>query len=1190
MWHVVQSQRMERLVEAFFRALRGSSEPMVFSMGPVPGGAPCAEVPPEFSEKAPLFESKNPPPEDPFTPEVVVVQDMGMARWITHQLARHFGIAANFRFFSPAGLVDLVYEAWLGEESPEAAREAWSRPVLAWRLFRLLDHCRPDSRFQELHHYMADDPSGRKRYELAARIAAVFDRYLVYRQDVLLSWENGKGDDWQAHLWRLLVREIPAPHPVRRHEAFRNAARCGYGPRYPTRLPNRVTLFGVAMMAPVHFEVFDVLASRIPVTLYYLNPSQEYWGDARPGLEDATNPLMASWAHAGRDLFERIQNIDGFHRDCFDDLQPDTLLRAVQQDIHTLMDRRTLIAENRLPVADVDSIQIHACHSPMREVQVLHDRIAHFLEILPGLTPEDIVVMAPDIDTYAPYVEAVFGTRDNPRLPWNLSERKSPEDDPLMEKILDLLRLPQWRCSATDILALLETPPVAAAYGFDEKGLDRVHAWVRESGIRWGLDDAMRRELNLPGERNHTWRMGLDRLLAGYALPPHELFWEGILAYPHVEAGDGPWLGALHDLLETVEAWRRILKNPKTPTAWRDECNALVDSFFMRTPRPSHRAAVHPKEETFDLIRPTGLVPNDPTEEETLSRFRNALDAVCRSAERAGCSEPVSIEVIRESLRDALAESPNIRRFLSGGVTFCNLVPMRAIPFRVVWLLGMNDADFPRTERFPQFDLMTKEQRSGDRRRRWEDRYLFLEALLSARDVFCVSYVGRDIRDNSQRVPSVVVSELLDYLEEIYRPRAATGTNDNTSDPLGWGMRSEQQLFRPSPPSTHESTPIDGWGDCSEPQHSPPCPTPPHESKNNDFPTSETLRSGIVVEHPLQPFSRRLFDDSDPRLFSYDDQWLRAAQTSEGLTLPPFMPPEASLSPTDVGEIALEELIRFFENPSAYFLEKALGLAVLRQEEVLEKEEPFVLDALNRYGLISEMVDALLRGEGPQELRRRIRARGGLPHGAAGNVIFEDAFQAACELAQKIRSHMGSTPRFVEVDIALRGVRLYGWLDRVTERGRLTYRPAQIKAKHRLRLWICHLALCVSRPEGVSPVSVHIGAGKEDVFQLELIEEPEKHLQGLIELFLDGQRRPLPFFPESSWVYAEKCKGTPTKDPPVRLCGTAWKNEYRELGDAYDAAVRTAFRGIDPLDQTFADIACRVFGPILPKAEKQPRE
>ncbi|WP_448383718.1 exodeoxyribonuclease V subunit gamma, partial [Desulfosoma sp.] len=750
MWRIVQSQRMERLLEAFLGSLKG----------PFPAKEPLAD----------------PSVEDPFVPEVIVVQDMGMGRWITHRLAQQFGIAVNLRFLVPAALVDLVYDAWLGEDLCQAAARDWSRPALTWRLFRLLKACRRDERFLELQQYMADDPSGRKRYELAARIAAVFDRYLVYRQDVLMAWEAGEGNDWQPHLWRLLVQDIPVAHQGRRHQQFMEAARRGRSPRHPGRLPHRVSLFGVAMIAPVHLDVFDILASRIPVTLYFLNPSREYWGDVSPTSGDAVNPLMASWAQAGRYLFERIQEIQGHHEDRFEDILPDTLLKAVQHDMDTLTDRRSAVPEERLAVSDVGSIQIHACHSPMREIQVLHDHIAHFLETLPGLTPEDIVVMAPDIDTYAPYVEAVFGTRDNPRLPWNLSERKSPDEDPLLEKILDLLRLPQWRCTAADILALLETPAVAAGYGFDEKGLERVRAWVREAGIRWGLDEAMRHDLGLPQDRSHTWRMGLDRLLAGYAMPPQEIFWRDVLSYPHVEPGDAVWLGALHDLVDAVEAWRRRLRLPKSPAEWRRDCNALVDRFFMRNPSPGAPFPEPSKSDPADLSRRRTVVRLDPDVEESLDRFRNAVDALCSAAEQAGCSNPVSIDVIRESLRGILAESPNIRRFLSGGVTFCNLVPMRAIPFRVVWLLGMNDADFPRSERLLPFDLTAREPRPGDRRRRWEDRYLFLEALLSARDVFCVSYVGRDIRDNSERVPSVVVSELLDYVESSYRIQDAQGS------------------------------------------------------------------------------------------------------------------------------------------------------------------------------------------------------------------------------------------------------------------------------------------------------------------------------------------------------------------------------------------------------------------------------
>ncbi len=1067
MWRIVQSQKTEKLFQAFLRDLQ---EPL----------------------------------DDPMTPEVVVVQDMGMARWLTHRLAQQQGIAAHLQFLVPAALVNLVYRAWLGEEESSAnPEESWNRLELTWRLFKLLRPHNLDPTLQELRHYMDADASGLKRYQLAAQVARAFDRYLVYRQDIVRSWEAGEDTDWQAHLWRVLVRENPAPHQAHRHLQFMKAVANGYGPRRPERLPTRVSLFGVALIAPVHLEVLDILASRVDVRLYFMNPSREYWGDipalrADPFGKDlcwhkeneyrhgnGINPLMMSWALSGCFLFHHIQDIQGDDQDYFEDFDPTTLLEAVQHDIYSLRDRRTPVPEERLPAPDLDSLQIHACHSPMREIQVLHDHLAHLLETLPGLTPEDVVVMAPDMNAYAPYVEAVFGTRDNPRLPWNLSDRTSVEEDPVLQRILDLLRLPHWRCTASDVLSLLEIPSVATRFGFDEKGLERVRTWVLEAGIRWGLDAAMREEMGFAQDASHTWRRGLERLLAGYALPPQELFLEDVLAYPDVEASDAPWLGALHDLLDAIRSWRRNLEIPKSPQEWQLHGNALVDAFFH------------------------------PDAEESLDRFRRALDTFASAAHTAGCSEPLSVEVVRTHLESLLTESPNIRRFLTGGITFCNLVPLRSIPFRVVCVLGMNDTDFPRTERLPEFDLMARNPRPGDRRRRFEDRYLFLEALMSARDVFYVSYIGRDIRDNALKVPSVVVSELLDYVEQSYR-------TENGS-----------------------------------------------------------LVDRIVRFHSLQPFSPRLYDGSNPQHFSYDALWLHAVQAREQSVVPPFVDEDFTLPAPSVKELALEDLIRFFENPSAWFLEKRLRLAVSRKEETLEDEEPFIVDGLEGYWMNVEILEGLLREEDPDKLRQRLKGRGWLPHGVAGDLCFQENYEAMQEMARRVSEHRGTWPRVVEVDIAVGDIRVRGWLRDVTERGRLVYRPANLKAKDRLRLWIQHLALCAARPLGVELESLHIGAGSKDILRLHPVEDPEKHLQVLVDLWFQGQERPLPFFPESSWVYAEKCSKDPISDSPERLCGTAWKNEYLERGEAYDVAVQTAFRGLEPLDEVFAKVAWKVFGPIV---------
>ncbi|WP_170920388.1 exodeoxyribonuclease V subunit gamma [Desulfacinum hydrothermale] len=1088
MWRVVVSNRTERLFEAFADDLKE----------PLP---------------------------DPMEPEIVVVQDMGMARWLTHQLARTAGISANMRFLVPADLVWIVYGAWLGLEIQP---EAWSRPVLTWHIFRYLSDFPDQEDFAELRRYVSKDPSGLKAYQLAERIAAVFDRYLVYRQDRLLSWEEGKEQGWQPVLWRRLVKTIAEPHQARLHARFLKAVDDGGPPQRPEALPRRVSLFGVNHLAPVHLEVFDRLASHLPVTLYYPNPCKEYWGDvetekaqsrmeartggAVSGFGDGVNPLMASWAQSGRFFFDKLQTIHKKEeKDCFEEPAPDepasgSLLRWVQKDILHLTDRRPKEAGHREPWTGEDrSLQVHACHSPMREVQVLHDRIAWMLEDIGDLTPQDIVVMAPDMDVYAPYVEAVFGTRDDPRIPWNLSDRRPPVEDPLLGKALEMLSLPRWRITASDVLSLLEVPAVAARFGLGPADLERVRTWVRETGIRWGLNSGHKEELGFSPDASNTWQWGLDRLFAGYALPPSELFCGEVLSYPHVEASSAECLGALQDLLDRIAFWKGILKEPHLAPRWQELLNELLDDFFLA----------------------------DGQWEGSLGTFRKALDRFRTFADLADMSSPLSVQVVQAHLGAFLEAAPSIRRFLSGGVTFCNLVPMRTIPFRVVCLLGLNDTDFPRMDHPPQFDLAATDPRPGDRLRNREDRFLFLEALLSARDVFYMSYVGRDIRDDSQRVPSVLVSELLDYVDAC------------------WVL---------------------------------PDGRPPSEE--------------IVVHHPLQPFSRRIYDGSDSRLFSYDRQWLQGALAEEESMMPPFFPEETRLAPqesTPADEVDLDELLRFFENPSRWFLEKRLGITLFREEDPILDEEPFSVKGLDRYGMETEILQRILEGSDLEETRRVLCARGLLPQGTAGQAIFHDTLQTVQELAQAVKKQAADRLQSVAVDLPLESVRLQGRIPLVTQGGQLQFRPAKIKGKDRLRLGIRHLVLCAVRPSGIALESVHVGRnaqkGKIEVFRLKEVTNPEEHLRTLLDLWREGQRRPLPFFPDTSWEFADRFKKNKSINDALARCARTFQDDHNPWGEGFDPFVSMAFRGKDllkaPLVDAFRKIALKVYGPILEAVHKE---
>ena len=697
------------------------------------------------------------PLDDPFGPEVIVVQNQGMARWIDQQLAERNGISARTEYPLPANFFWQVLKAWL-PEAPESA--LFDKDALLWRVLRLLPNWLERSAFEPLKHYLAADDSDLRRFQLALRIADLFDQYLVFRPELVLSWEKGREEHWQAELWRALCTEADHAHRARLFADLAQAM--AIAEPAPDALPQRLSLFGLTALAPVYVSMLDALARFIPIHIFYLNPSTEYWSDLvdergqarrraralRAGLPDPTgpldvgNPLLASLGHAGQVFLDQLLELGGTDHDRFESPQDNRLLHRVQKDILELTDRRT--AEPGRPVsADDLSVQFHSAHSRLREVQVLHDRLLHLFGHLEGLEPRDIIVMAPDIDQYAPYVDAVFGAATpSMRIPWSIADRRVGAEQPLLEALKQLLALPRSRFDSSEILSLLEVPAVRRRFDLDEKGVDRIRIWVRESGIRWGKDAQMRGGFGLPEEEANTWDFGLDRLFLGYALPPDPdaAPYGDILPYIDVEGSEVMYLGVLQSFVKILGAWRKRLSVERTLADWREAINDLVAAFFSP----------------------------DEDEETVVQGLRDRLDALVTLAQATGFDRVLSLDVICSLLQGMSEDTRGSHRFLTGRVTFCNMVPMRSIPFRVVCLIGMNGEDFPRSQRPLSFDLMAQAPRRGDRSRRRDDRYLFLEAILSTRDVLYLSYVGNDVRDNSIKVPSVVVSELLDYLAQGY--------------------------------------------------------------------------------------------------------------------------------------------------------------------------------------------------------------------------------------------------------------------------------------------------------------------------------------------------------------------------------------------------------------------------------------
>ncbi|WP_077038369.1 exodeoxyribonuclease V subunit gamma, partial [Pelomonas sp. KK5] len=559
------------------------------------------------------------------------------------------------------------------------------------------------------------------------------------------------------------------------HQRFLAALAAGSPPRQP--LPRRVVLFGMTHVPMQTLEALAALSGRCQVLLCVPNPCRFHWADIiegrellrierrrhplRGGVDLAglgldrmhahAHPLLAAWGRQGRDFVRQLDAFDdalqsqqrfALNRlDLFDEGEGGTLLQQVQQRIRDLVPLAEHPRDAALPDTD-RSIVFHIAHGPVRELEVLHDQLLDLLAAGDGLNPRDVVVMVPDVDAFAPAINAVFGQYgpgDARHIPFDIADRTERGNNPLLVAVEWLLQLPQQRCSYSELRDLLDVPALARRFGLDAAQLPRLSAWIAGAGIRWGLDPAHRASLGLAacGEQN-SWLFGLRRMLLGYANGGGAAL-AGIEPYAEVGGLDAGLAGSLADLLDRLTEWRGTLNLAVTPEAWAARLREMLAVFFEA---------------------------EDEHERLTLAALDAGLAAWLQASATAGFAAEVDLAVAREAWLSQVDEPGLSKRFRAGGVTFCTLMPMRSVPFEVVCLLGMNDGDYPRRASRSDFDLMALPgvARPGDRSRRDDDRQLMLEALLSARRLLYVSWAGRSPRDNAEQPPSVLVSQLRDYL------------------------------------------------------------------------------------------------------------------------------------------------------------------------------------------------------------------------------------------------------------------------------------------------------------------------------------------------------------------------------------------------------------------------------------------
>ncbi|MEO6968912.1 MAG: exodeoxyribonuclease V subunit gamma [Rhodanobacteraceae bacterium] len=997
--------------------------------------------------------------DNPLSPALVLVPQAGLLRWLQVYLAERLGVAANLDFRAPAQFAwDLLRAA-----RPELSERSPFEPdLLRWHLYALLGEPLDDASLRPLRDYLRHDDDPQRRYGVAGVLTRVFERLQGYRRERLLRWEHAElnrgadAQDWQAAVWRRLLQRLGGDYRAARLDAWLRDYAGGIS---PPGLPARVSAFACANVSPDVLRMLGVCARHSQVDFYWPTPCREYWGDVprsrrlfrkqrTEGAED--NPLLASLGGAGAEFAELLFSYDDVQPDLEEDLSEPpprgTLLGELRADI---FERASTGARSRALKLD-DSLQFHVCHSPLREVQTLHDRLLAMLAKDPTLTPRDIAVMMPDVAAYRPCIEAVFGgvpDNDHRYIPYGVGDVDAAAMHPAAQLFLTLLDAPTSRWTSSELLDVLAVPGVMRRFDLDTDGLAQLSRAIRGAGVRWGEDEHARAHLG--GYREFSFAFGLDRMLAGFAMGDGQATLGDIAPLPGVE---GAAFARLEPLLAVQAAWRRLreLSARALPAAqWQTRLNALFDAIYA---------------------------PNaaDPTETRALELVRAALTQLAEDTRAARVSQALPWGDARAFLRERLSQADPRQRLFAGGVTFCGMVPLRVVPFRVICLLGMDEGAFPRRENAALDPLLAdaRANRSerGDRDVRADDRLLFLQLIAATRDTLYISWIGRDARSNEPRPPATVVAELMDELRRAYLSAPTDDTRDR-------------------------------W------------------------------EGALPVVQPLHPFDARLFDPAHPDLQSFRHEWLGAAQPIDAPgEMAPFAHGDPCLpiamdgvGPAASQEILVDDLRRFFRNPARGFLETALDMRLPRDLDDDPDLEPLApKDGLTRWRLTT----ALLTHDGDgSDASAALRARGELPPGAFG----EEALHAAADRASALRERVlaftaGGAPapeivRAVELDD---GTRLTGSLAGRYPAGLLRVRAGTIDGRHVFDAWLDALFAIISGDTVPTVLAALTDKGEAITFELPqpALHEARAALQELVALYRAGLRAPLPFFPRLSWQHA----------------------------------------------------------------------
>lgn len=1064
------------------------------------------------------------PQNDPFESEIVLIQSRGMERWLSFEIAKHHGVCANIKFIFPNNLFDMIFQETIGEKFKS---QSFSKEVMLWKIMKALPALLDEPGFEYIENYLNDKTSyDVKLYQISKKIASIFDQYQMYRQDMLSLWESNNSTEtgdakWQKILWNKIINLLPAEKtPNQTSTQFFSKIK-NKGTQIKDQLPKRISVFGVTVLPPYSLQILKELSNIIDVNLFLLNPCMMFWSDImtqkriakeviraqrhsvkedRLHLEQG-NSLLAFLGKTGMDFFDLVYDLNPEETALYEESPSDSLLNHIQNSILYLNADE---APAPIKIDDNDtSIVINSCHSPFREVEVLKDYLLDLFAKNPDLTPKDVIVMTPDIETYAPYIEAVFSKKegDAKYFSYTIADRSYINEGALISAFFEILSLNFTRLEASVVFKLLGRDVILKNFDLNEDDLRIIKKWIIETNTNWGLDKDHKEKLQIPSNPENTWFYGIERMLSGYALTGNN-FWGDFLPYDEIEGTQSLTLGKFIDFIKKIGFLIKNIAENRSLTKWTDFLKIIISSFFE----------------------------NVKQYESELKKIRDALSEITPSNLCSCYPEKIGFNSIYRYLLDKFtSENPGFG-FLSGGVTFSQTLPMRSIPAKVICLMGMNNDNFPRRETTCEFDLIAQSPQKGDRSSNNNDKYLFLETIISAQNNLFISFIGRSIKDNHEISPSIVIAQLIDFIQNNF----VLGNNKRVID----------KIF--------------------------------NKHRLHSFSTAYFQKNS-----PLYSYSRESFNISLELQKKYKLETLHPV----AISIKP-VPPEFY-------KITIDDFISFFKNPSKYFLEKRLGLFLEKDDTALKDSENFEIQGLEKYSIANRVIKSTVKEDNIARLPEIFKAEGVLPPGNIGKIEIETLLNKTSTFAEKIKNIINvQPPKPIEISLALNNIKLTGIIDSIYEPGFIYHTFSKTRGKNLIEPWIKHLILNAVKPDCVKTETHILSVDNKSIdnchlgkfFKIDAAGGLE-HLNNLAEIYLKGLECPLPFFPDTSIAYVKEFKKTNSEYKAISSAKITWLGEHSTFSDSLDIYFNYVFKNLEPLNNDFKNIAITVFDPLISMGE-----